>query len=107
MARLILLPLLLLAACNQQAADGYRYEKTEFDRRTVTITQVSMPSLAALQREATRKGIKLKDREVMAFGLVDPILPVCTIYFVDPAKSYKPEWIGHETVHCFRGRWHS
>jgi hypothetical protein len=42
----------------------------------------------------------------MAFGFVSPDRPACTIHIVDPAKDYRPEWIGHELTHCLHGQWH-
>jgi hypothetical protein len=107
MKRRAIFAALALAGCQQQGADGYAYERTEFDRREIAVTVVAHPSLADLRAEAARRGVSDGDREIMAFGLVAADRPACEIHIVDPAKDYRPEWIGHELTHCIRGRWHS
>jgi hypothetical protein len=98
---------LALAACGQQGADGYVFGARQFDRGTVTVAVVEHPSEAALRAEARRLGVGAGGgRELMAFGFVSPDRPACTIHIVDPAKDYRPEWIGHELTHCLHGQWH-
>lgn len=107
-----LLPL-LAAACNPAGSpsigdDGYRYETSEFDRKEMTVTVVTYPSAKALQARAREIGISPgTDRALFGFGFVHPIEPSCTIHIVEPAADWRPAEIGHEFVHCMRGRWHS
>lgn len=104
--RLALAALALLAGCDG-AADGYRYERTEFVRDRVEVTVVTHPTIDALQREAARLDVKpATGEELFGFGLVHPTEPRCTIHLVDPAKTYRPQHIGHEFTHCIRGRFH-
>lgn len=99
------LPLALaLAACGP--ADGYRFEAAEFDRDRVVVTVVAHPSQAALLAEALAMGVDAgKGRELQAFGIIGAG-DACTIHIVEPARAYRPEWIGHEFTHCIKGRWH-
>ena len=106
MKRLAALAALALAACQQQGADGYAFERGEFDRNEIAVTVVEHPSLADLRADAARRGVRDGNREIMAFGLVSTDRPACEIHIVDPAQDYRPEWIGHELTHCIRGRWH-
>ncbi|GAA4827555.1 hypothetical protein GCM10023232_27350 [Sphingosinicella ginsenosidimutans] len=106
MRLIAILATLMLAACQQQGADGYAFERSEFDRREIVVTVVEHPSLADLRADAARRGVSDGNREIMAFGLVAADRPACEIHIVDPARDYRPEWIGHELTHCIRGRWH-
>lgn len=102
---LILSAGLALSACSPSAPDGYRYEQTEFERDQVAVIVVAHPSEADLKRAAERLGVDAGEgRDLMAFGIVRA--NGCTIHIVEPARSYRPEWIGHEFTHCIRGRWH-
>ena len=106
MKRLALIAALMLTAC--EGSDGYRYERTEFDRRQIAVTVVVHSSTADLRAEAKRLDVGAGEgKELMAFGIVKANRPACTIHIVEPANGYFPEWIGHELTHCIRGRWHS
>lgn len=104
MKRLIIPALLALAACDRPASDGYRYGQAEFDRSEIALSVRTYPDLHALQSAADALGIA--SGGIMAFGQVATGEPACTIHVLDPAVDYQPEWIGHEIVHCMRGRWH-
>lgn len=107
MKRVLLTAALLLAGCDGgSGADGYRFYRAEFERSQVTVTIVTHAGQAELRRAAVQLGVRAEGRRLMAFGLVDAARPACTIHIVDPAKAYRPEWIGHELTHCIRGRWH-
>lgn len=98
---------LLLIGCDGGAgADGYRFDRAEFERSQVTVTVVTHGGSAELRQAAAQMGVRAEGRRLMAFGLVDAARPACTIHIVDPARGYRPEWIGHELTHCIRGRWH-
>lgn len=104
--RLALGALALLAGCDG-AGDGHRYTRTEFVRDRVDVTVVVHPTLAALQREAARLDVRpAAGEELFGFGMVHPAEPRCTIHIVDPARTYRPQHIGHEFTHCIRGRFH-
>lgn len=109
MLRLCLLAgLMALAGCSGAASDGYRYEGSEFERSGVTVTIVTHADLADLRRAAAARHIDPgPGRKIMAFSTVALDRPTCTMHIVDPSRSYGPQWIGHELVHCIRGRWHA
>jgi hypothetical protein len=97
-----LLPL-LLAGCNQSAADGYRFERAEWFRSEQTLAVVAHPNLEELRKAADKAGAK-GEGKIMAWGAIGK--DRCTIHIVDPVKGYAPEYIGHEVTHCIYGRWH-
>ncbi len=95
-----------LASCNQQqtAADGYRFEKKEYEQTLVGVRFVVHPSIADLRAAAPREAI-VDGRTLMAWSKLGK--EACEVHIVDPAVSYQPEWIGHEITHCVFGRWHT
>ncbi|MBA4766071.1 MAG: hypothetical protein H2049_00365 [Porphyrobacter sp.] len=102
MARLgILAALLLLASCEQPAADGYSFGTPTWVRTELRVKVVLVPSLEELRRI----GPKVEGRELHAFAQISPT-GECTIYKVDSRKHYAPEWDGHELNHCIYGEWH-
>ncbi len=100
---------LLLAACGQsQAPDGYVFAGKEYDRAAVLVKKQEHRSFAELRAALPpRMSRQWKDDHVSrgAWGQLHAD-GSCTIHFVDPELSYQPEWIGHETAHCFYGNWH-
>lgn len=97
--------LLLLAGCDQGgAADGYRFGQKEFDRTRPAITIVTHPTIADLRAKAPKAAQQPEGRDLMAWSIIRP--DGCEVHVVDPARSYQPQWIGHEVAHCVWGRWH-
>jgi hypothetical protein len=92
-----------LAGCGQ-GSDSYSFDVKEFERAQVTITIVAHPSLADLRTKAPAAAKVDGGRELMGWSIVRPAS--CEVHIVDPAKDWRPEWIGHEVAHCFWGRWH-
>lgn len=101
---------LLLAACGQnEAADGYIFAGKQYDRSSVLVKKQEHRSFADLRAALPpRMSREWKDKRVArgAWGELHAD-GSCTIHFVDPSRSYQPEWIGHEAAHCFYGDWHS
>lgn len=94
--------LLALAGCDRQ--DGYRFERKEFDRPQPGITVVVHPSLADLRKAALR-GTEPDGQDLHGWSIIKAG-GGCEIHVVDPARSWAPEWLGHEIAHCIWGRWH-
>jgi hypothetical protein len=97
-----------LAGCdNNRGTDGYTCDKKEYTRETQLLTVVLHPDIRHLRHSytvlVTGKSV-FADPNLMAYSLLTP--DSCEVHIVDPGKSYKPEWIGHELVHCLHGRWH-
>lgn len=103
MKRAIITAALLLAGCNQ-APDGYRFERKEYERTEPAISIVTHRSLAELRAAAPASAKADPSRKLMAWSIIRP--GGCEVHVVDPAVSYRPEWIGHEVTHCVWGRWH-
>lgn len=101
---------LLLSACGQsEAADGYVFAGKQYDRGAVLVKKQEHRSFADLRAALpARMSREWKDTRVArgAWGELHGD-GSCTIHFVDPERSYQPEWIGHETAHCFYGAWHT
>lgn len=105
-AILITMLALALSACGQApAADGYTFGEPEFTRTDMRLEVVLHDSLHSL-RSALPAGNIEPDREAMAWGRVYPAEARCEVHIMNPARSYQPEWIGHEIAHCIHGRWH-
>ncbi len=94
---------LLFAGCGQ-GNDGYRFERKEFERSQPAITIVKHRSLADLRAAAPAAAKADENRDLMAWSIIRR--DGCEVHIVDPAKEWRPEWIGHEVAHCAWGRWH-
>jgi hypothetical protein len=107
MKRGVILALLAICGCSREAADGYRFEQSEYAQASVALSVVEHDSIGALRGAAAAAGVRIEGgRGLMAFGVISPDRAHCTIHIVDPASDYRPEWIGHEVAHCLHGRWH-
>lgn len=97
---------LALAGCDQpRGADGYVFGEPEFTRTDMRLEVVLHENLRSL-RSALPAGHVETGREAMAWGRVYPDEARCEVHILHPARSYRPEWIGHEIAHCIHGRWH-
>lgn len=108
MAALLVTALLLMGCKQSHAADGYAFASKQYDRGAVLINKREYRSFADLRAALpARKSREWKDTRVArgAWGELHSD-GSCTIHFIDPSRSYQPEWIGHETAHCFYGDWH-
>ena len=100
-----LIALALLVGCKQVAADEHVYAKTEWFSEKTTVSVVTYPSFPALRAGANRLGVKAGEgKRLMAFALATSTR--CEMHVVEPSIDYQPQWIGHEFVHCIRGRFH-
>lgn len=108
-AALILAAALLLASCDQsEAADGYVFRAKEWDRSEVVVRKVEHKSFAELRAALPgRMSREWKDLHVArgAWGQLHED-GSCTMHIINPEVRYQPEWIGHESAHCFYGPWH-
>lgn len=95
---------LAVALSGCERSDSYVFERKEFERTEPQITIVLHRSLADLRAKAPPSAKSDPNRKLMAWSVIRP--NGCEMHVVDPAVSYQPEWIGHETAHCVWGRWH-
>lgn len=86
-------------------ADGYRFETSTFEKEVVTVKLVTYDSVQDFDKEVAKRKIK-SDGTVVAFALLNPPSDICEIHIVKPTARYMPEFMGHETYHCFYGQWH-
>ncbi len=87
--------------------DGYIFRKKEFTQDTVVVTLVTHRTQYQFDQAANRERIIVPRKEKLAaFALISPDNKKCTIHAIDPNTRYEPEYLGHELVHCFYGRWH-
>lgn len=106
---LVLVAPLLLLSCDappssNRGADGYRFGTPSFEKETVTITLVKYNSEKAFKDEVNRR--RIKGNDIVAFAVLSPPFDTCEIHIVKPTTRYMPEFMGHETYHCFYGQWH-
>ncbi len=105
MRTLLTAALLTLASCGQTGADGYEFGNATFVADTATVSVITYGSQAELRAVAQRQGVRAEGGDLMAWATVNPS-GHCTIHIVEPARTYRPEWLGHEFTHCIRGDWH-
>lgn len=88
------------------ARDGYRFERSEFVKKNLTIQVVEFSSLKAL-RASMSPDIPAEARaQTDAYSLYIQEGHKCIIVIVDPRIHYAPEDIGHELMHCVHGDFH-
>jgi hypothetical protein len=87
------------------AADGYRFEATEFVQEQIKLRVVSVRSQEELDALGRENGITFRGR-LRLRGLSRPAPGACTIYIVDQRITYAPEFLGHELAHCLYGEFH-
>lgn len=104
----IIMPLSLAACDGGVGSDGYRFDKEEWSKTEYITRNVLYPSVVELRRnappETQRDGHKLAAWSRISFNADGTM--VCEKHIVDPAVVHAPEWIGHEDIHCIKGRWH-
>lgn len=73
----------------------------------MTIKLVTYDSVKAFDAEVKRrKIISGPNDSVVAFAVLRPPFDTCEIHIIKPTVQYIPEFMGHETYHCFYGGWH-
>lgn len=85
--------------------DGYRFVEKQFEKKQVTIEVVTFQTKKEFLEAAKSRGIT--NTNIAAFSILREPYDKCTIYMIDPQKSFKPDMAGHEFLHCFYGQWHS
>ena len=102
----------ITAHARPKTADGYRFAKKSIELKEVRIKIVTYKSKAQLEKAILQytKDAKygaVRTSKVEAFSILQsPDFEVCTIHMIDPAISHKPEYVGHELLHCLYGEWH-
>lgn len=86
------------------SADGYSFEKKEFEHLNPDIVFVVHKTEKELREAAKAHGVK-HFSATKAFSILHH--EKCSVHIVDPKTHYYPEYIGHEVTHCMYGRWHS
>jgi hypothetical protein len=109
MKKLILALILSLSvsSCDQQnAADGYYFEKgsQRIHRQIETVLYPDQATLLAAYESETGKKRQLGNEELFGFSAINDT--TCTINIIDPKVRYKPEEYGHELTHCLYGEFH-
>ena len=112
MKKLLLIPILLLiSSCEpvqKNGSDGYAFGEKQYTQTPVTVEVVVYPDRNAFEREVKRLELSADGGEIVAFTSLYPSdKSRCTINMVDPASEYKPEFVGHEFLHCVYGQWHT
>jgi hypothetical protein len=100
---------LFLLSCDSQpvsntGADGYKFGAASFEKEVVTVKLVTYNSEKEFRDEIVRR--KIKGDDIAAFAVLRPPFDTCEIHIVKPTVEYMPEFMGHETYHCFYGQWH-
>ena len=87
-------------------ADGYAFKRSEYKQSLVAVTVVTFDTKDEYVAELRRHGYTQRAIPEAFSVIFKGEQQRCTIYMIDPARSYKPEYYGHELMHCFFGDWH-
>lgn len=107
MKKLIILLLFFLSSCNntpEQGSDGYSFGQKQYQQSPVTVTVVVYKKQSDIYAAAKSLGADYPD--VAAFSVLNADKSKCTIHMIDPSVKYRPEFVGHEFLHCVYGQWH-
>ncbi len=92
------------ASPHKLAADGFYFEHNSEIRPKVTITFVLYSSLEELNKSKDEIAAQMKQPPRPAGAIVQAFSIMmgekCEVHMMDPAVSYKPEYVGHELMHC-------
>lgn len=110
-ASLLFILLLLVTSCDsspKRGADGYKFGEKQYTQNELGVKVVTYSTRADFNKELKKRNLSIKDGEIMAFSVLFVKSPnICVIHMVDPAVEYKPEFVGHEFLHCVYGQWHT
>jgi hypothetical protein len=90
------------------ANDGYYIERNTIDNTQFYVRIIKYKSyddIAKAWKEAGGKP-EPKGRYTVAFAHWSSDGKSCTIHMMDPLITYRPQFIGHEFVHCMYGDFH-
>lgn len=87
--------------------DNYYFTGKQYQKRRVTIDLILYDSYEDIALEASKYDFKIgEDEYLVAFSLDLLKGNRCEIHMLDPAVAYRPEFTGHEMMHCFYGQFH-
>ena len=90
----------------ESALDKYYFTGKQYKKTEVTITLVLYDNYDDLSA-AAGNGLKVgPDEYVVAFSKDRLKGNRCEIHMLDPEVAYRPEFTGHEMLHCFYGQFH-
>lgn len=86
--------------------DGYYIETTTQDNKEFYVRIIKYKSYEDLGKAWKHNGgsDQPKGYRTVAFSEWDD--KTCTIHMVDPLIDYKPQYMGHELLHCMIGSFH-
>lgn len=88
------------------ATDGFEFKRKEWESPVLTVKVELYDNMKDLKAAAASKaGHWYGNAKVYAWSTVRAD-GKCTIHIIDPERVYKPEYIGHEIMHCWAGRFH-
>lgn len=103
---LIIGSLLLLASCNNKIGkDGYSFGEKQYEQSPVSVSVVVYDKQNDIYEAAKQRGVDSPN--IAAFTVLSADRSKCTIHMIDPAVKYRPEFVGHEFLHCVYGQWHT
>lgn len=93
----------------KEGKDGYYYRGEEYNKETVTVSVRWYDTSEELVAAGLAVNAPIDDKgQLRAFSIINPNTNVCTIHALKPTtRFYYPEVIGHEMMHCFKGRFHT
>ena len=104
--------LMLFGCASVKQTDEYTFQKPSFTHTDIQLKVIMVNNQAELENRLNHykhgdilANVKLGN-QVFAFSVLSKDNSTCTIVMIDPQVKYRPEFIGHELVHCIYGDWH-
>lgn len=95
------------AIARDKARDGYHFARAEWTKNTMTVNVIWYKTSKELEAAAKALNVPvIKGNKMGAFSIINEAENRCTIHTVEPEEKYAPELVGHEFIHCFKGRFH-
>ena len=92
---------------SDRGVDGYIMNNADINHSAIQLNVHMYRTVSAFNQSARAHGVPYQPGiETQGFTVYRVNNNVCDMYIYDPAYRYKPEFIGHELVHCIYGDFH-
>lgn len=92
---------------SDRGVDGYIVENADINHKDLELHVHTYRTVAAFEAAARKyNSASTYGIQTEGFTIYRRENNVCDMHIYDPAYQYKPEFIGHELVHCIYGNFH-
>lgn len=90
----------------ESALDNYYFTGVQYKRSQVEIKLILYSNYDDIAKAAGEDLSVGPNEYIVAFSKNNIKENVCEIHMIDPEIAYRPEFTGHEMLHCFYGQFH-